>query len=254
MVTTGGVSAVPLNGTRWVTLEGYHLDQSHTIELVPQSSGDAAYTGGVNIISPNEIELEFHGGTVADIYNLLYRGVCGDVELEGRVEGRNLQILVPGSNTPWVRVSSSISASNGAMEPAQNVSGWSKGASFGTVPAGTDFRLEFRFAGGVNGQTQWWGMFGMDASDPNFSYTTIDYAIYLYYSGTRIYENGSYRGQFGGAAAIGDVFEVVRTGTVVTYKKNGAVFYTSTVPSSAAMVFDSSIYRNATIDNISLEF
>jgi hypothetical protein len=43
----------------------------------------------------------------------------------------------------------------------------------------------------------------------------------------------------------GDVFRVERTGTTISYKKNGAVFYTSTVASSGSMLVDTTLYSEA---------
>ncbi len=68
-----------------------------------------------------------------------------------------------------------------------------------------------------------------------------------------IYENGVYRGAFG-TFVITDTFQIERVGTTITYKKNGTVFYTSTIPSTSQIVFDSSIYRHIGAKNISITY
>ena len=65
------------------------------------------------------------------------------------------------------------------------------------------------------------------------------FAIYLVYNGTlQVYERGGYQGSFG-TYASGDKLRVERLsdGTVV-YKKNGAVFYTSTTTSTGDLHAD----------------
>ncbi len=83
------------------------------------------------------------------------------------------------------------------------------------------------------------------------SYTTIDYAIYLRNNGALgVYENGANKGTFG-SYATGDVLSVERTGSTITYLKNGSVFYTSTVASTGDLHVDTSLYTTgATLNDI----
>ena len=97
-------------------------------------------------------------------------------------------------------------------------------------------------------------MMGVDNSDPDHEYQTIDYAFYIVNgSQLNIYENGVSRGSFG-AFSIGDTLSIERENTVVKYMVNGSVVYTSSVPSSSSMVFDSSLYRWLGAENIRLEY
>ncbi len=94
-------------------------------------------------------------------------------------------------------------------------------------------------------------MIGLSDSDTNVSYTSIDYAIYLRNDG-RLWsmKTALTRGR-SVAYATGDVLSVERTGSTITYLKNGSVFYTSTVASTGDLHVDTSLYTTgATLNDI----
>ncbi len=65
-----------------------------------------------------------------------------------------------------------------------------------------------------------------------------------------VFENGATRGR-SVAYATGDVLSVERTGSTITYLKNGSVFYTSTVASTGDLHVDTSLYTTgATLNDI----
>ncbi len=74
------------------------------------------------------------------------------------------------------------------------------------------------------------------------SYSSIDYALYLGRWSLVVYENGANKGR-SVAYATGDVLSVERTGSTITYLKNGSVFYTSTVASTGDLHVDTSLIR-----------
>ena len=83
-------------------------------------------------------------------------------------------------------------------------------------------------------------MFGLSNSSPiAYGYTNINYAIYLStvsnVTTIDVYENGTRKGVSYGTWAIDDVFTITRTGTTVTYLKNGTPFYTSLVASTGSL-------------------
>ena len=94
---------------------------------------------------------------------------------------------------------------------------------------------------------------GLSHGDNNQSYTDIAYAIYLTAGGTvQVYESGVYRGDFG-AYATGDVFRVALEGGAIKYRKNGTLFYTSTVTPMLPLLVDTSFYSpGATLVNVML--
>ena len=86
-------------------------------------------------------------------------------------------------------------------------------------------------------------MFGLSRGDTDGSYADIDYAIYTYppTSQLMVFENGSYRGQFG-AYAPGDRLRVSVEDGVVSYWKNGGLLYTSLTGPTYPLVLDVSLY------------
>jgi hypothetical protein len=71
---------------------------------------------------------------------------------------------------------------------------------------------------------------------PARPFADIQYAIYL--NGTvSVYESGVSRGQFGPVVDT-DTFRVAVENGIVGYRKNGSVFYTSTVPPTYPLLVD----------------
>jgi len=65
-----------------------------------------------------------------------------------------------------------------------------------------------------------------------------------------VFESGNNRGTFG-TYATGDKLRVAVEGGVVKYKKNGTVFYTSTVAPTYPLLVDTSLYTNGgTLTNV----
>ncbi len=58
----------------------------------------------------------------------------------------------------------------------------------------------------------------------------------------RVYESGSLKGSFG-TFVSGDEVSVTRSGSTVTYEKNGTAFYTSTLTSTGNLIADVAIYH-----------
>ena len=133
---------------------------------------------------------------------------------------------------------------NGNMITKTASNGWTNGgaASFQRITAngGVEFHA---------GQANMDVFCGLSASNPDAAYTTIQYAIYMAYNGhIYIYESGTLRGDFGTYTSA-DTLSVERTGTTIRYKKNGTVFYTSTVATSASLLVDAMLYQqNAAIN------
>jgi alpha-tubulin suppressor-like RCC1 family protein len=84
-------------------------------------------------------------------------------------------------------------------------------------------------------------MFGLGYGNASVSYTDIEYAVYLNGASLYVYESGVQRGYFG-IWASGDVFRVGVESGVVVYRRNGAVFYTSTVAPSYPLLVDTSVH------------
>jgi hypothetical protein len=119
------------------------------------------------------------------------------------------------------------------------VDGWD-GGSGGTARIGPGGYIEARPGNTTGGM-----MFGLDASDPDYSYSSIDYAMYFNFGSGYVYENGGGIAVGTAAYTTSDVFRVAWNASTnrIEYSKNGTVFYTSTVvPVSTVYVPDISIY------------
>jgi hypothetical protein len=100
-------------------------------------------------------------------------------------------------------------------------------------------------------ETNTFRMIGLSNANPNNSYTSIKYAIYLQNNATlTIYENGSNIGNFG-TYATNDVFRVSVENNIVKYYKNNVVFYYSALVPSFPMFVDVSINSlGGTLSNV----
>lgn len=84
--------------------------------------------------------------------------------------------------------------------------------------------LSFRF-----GQTDKIMAVGLSAADGGITNTTIQFGLHALGNGTvRVSESGTLQGT-AQSFVVGDVFSVARANQVITYARNGVVFYTSTM-------------------------
>ncbi|MBX2916280.1 MAG: hypothetical protein KF856_13500 [Cyclobacteriaceae bacterium] len=124
--------------------------------------------------------------------------------------------------------------------------GWGNGgaASVNQLMAGVDGWAEMTVP---VSQTTGSIIFGLSDTNPNADYASIDYGIYpsLVSQGVYVIENGTSKTNIPYAA--GDVFRVERVGSTVYYKKNGTTFYTSTIPSTSALIVDAAINNSGHI-------
>jgi hypothetical protein len=95
-----------------------------------------------------------------------------------------------------------------------------------------------------------YAMMGLGPYNTSVNVSTIHYAIHAHINGyINIYEKGVRLPNVGKGLAIhvaytaNDIFRVERKNGVVYYKKNGNVFYTSTIPSNGPLHIDSSFYQ-----------
>ncbi len=92
-------------------------------------------------------------------------------------------------------------------------------------------------------------MVGLNYSNDHQDYTDLNYAIYSEAGTLSIYEGSQDKGEYG-TYDPDDILSIERSGTTVTYKKNGAVIYTSTVSSSGDMRVDSTMFsKDSNIKN-----
>jgi RHS repeat-associated protein len=96
-------------------------------------------------------------------------------------------------------------------------------------------------------------LFGFSHTDTDQNWPSINFGIDLDLSGlVYVFESGNNRGSFG-PYAPGDKFQVAIVGGVVKYKKNGTVFYTSSLTPTYPLVVDTALHGNGcTLSNVVL--
>jgi Chitobiase/beta-hexosaminidase C-terminal domain len=85
---------------------------------------------------------------------------------------------------------------------------------------------------------------GLGVGDGGVNWAEIDYAFYMYPTGTvAIYENGVWREGVSATFTGADVLRVAVEDGVVRYRKNGTLIYTSAVPPAYPLRVDTSFHR-----------
>jgi len=241
------------SGINHVTLKGNFFSEIYKVELF--NSSDFSVATANNLVKDfNSISFDI-SHNLPGMHKLKVFSTRGTDDMA--IEVKDGILIIPDGGD-WVRISSSMATSEGRMEVTTTNSGWNKGASFGTVPANSDFELTLNLfdATGSTGNI----MFGADNSDPDWNYNTIDYAFYVYGTSLRVYENGSAKGNVASISPTHLDFMLKRENGVITYHykdKNDTLWvllYTSLTESTTSMVFDNSIYRYYGAENIKLMY
>ncbi len=116
--------------------------------------------------------------------------------------------------------------------------GWTAGAISSRRIAGGNGGAEYRVS-------IWptYVMFGLSHGDTDGGYADIDFALFTCPATgeVMVFEGGAYRGTFGSYAA-GDVLAVAIEDGAVSYRRNGALLYTSSAAPVYPLVLDLSLY------------
>lgn len=168
------------------------------------------------------------------------------MSFDGRVEAL---INVPSGVT--------VSATTGSGPPwklVKNAAGsWDAGVSSVQSIAGDGY-VQF-VADATTPVSRW--LIGFSHTDTDQNFNTIQYGLIIdeidVTSDMQVYESGVNVFTLAEANADGDVFQVRRTGTTITYWKNGVLRYTSATPTSQTLVVDTScLNANATVRGVAL--
>jgi len=134
-----------------------------------------------------------------------------------------------------------------ATRPLTNL-WWNNEYNVGGTPISGDGELYFTIDA-ISGNSQ--QQIGLD-SNPTASANnvSIDYGIFFYPNTALnrywyiVKESGSNASAwtFPSSSIVGSTFSIERSGSTITYKKDGAVFHTSTVASTGDLYFDNSFY------------
>jgi hypothetical protein len=248
-------SEIKIKETNDIIITGGGFSPNTTVEI-PLFTGEI---NNINIISPTQISIEITPNTedsgLKDI--IITANNIKNTEWTNN-EKNILNILNPIILVPekdgviWVR-KQNVDVSEGQITPSNSDMDWEKGASFESIPANKDFTLSFypKYMSGKNSEGI--GIIGLDNSDPDKSYKTIDYGFFLNDTTLRIYENNKNRGNFG-TFDINDNFKIKRVGSIISYYKNDNLIYTSNIPYSGKLVFDTALYRYIGATKINIEY
>jgi hypothetical protein len=191
-------------------------------KVVYRRNGAPFYTSSVAPIYPLLVDTSFYAvaGTIPGVM------LCGPGWMADSV---------PAQDVDWVHLMGVTASGSTLTRPTG--AGWDAGAvSHQSLAAGDGF-AEFSVASMTDKL-----MFGLSRGDTDQSYQDIDFALYTYAAaGTLVvFENGSYRGSFG-SYAVGDRLRVSVEGGKVTYRRNGALLYASTVAPTYPLQVDTSL-------------
>ena len=158
--------------------------------------------------------------------------------------------------TGWASVAPSASVDGDTLEWNGNTGGWQAFAHsdrFSTIGIDPDTDFTMSFGADHTPNSGEAVMLGLGNVESHGSYGDIDYAIYLRFGVVWIYESGVNRGTFS-PYAQGDQFTIDVTGTTLTYRHNGTVLRTTTIPSGVDWYADSAAYatRPARLTDITI--
>lgn len=148
------------------------------------------------------------------------------------------------TNVTWTDVVG-CSTNGSSLTRTDPTYGWNAGAASVQTLSGNGY-VEFTTA-----ETPTYMMAGLVHTYEGPSYQTIDFAIYLTGDGyVVIYEDGTYVAVFG-TYAVDDLFQVVVTGTQVTYLQNSNLLYTSHKTPTLPLLFAAALFEpGATANNV----
>jgi alpha-tubulin suppressor-like RCC1 family protein len=121
-------------------------------------------------------------------------------------------------------------------------SGWGNAGASSVQSLESDGFVEFQATGTA--------MVGLSRGDTDQGYADVDFAVYVNSGTLQIYESGANRGSFGTVAGS-DRLRVEAAAGVVRYRKNGVVFYTSTLASRFPLLVDAALHSSgATVSDV----
>jgi hypothetical protein len=140
----------------------------------------------------------------------------------------------------WTDLTNSIVEKDGVrLKKTTAAPGWDAGAiSENYLASGTDGWIQM----GIKRLNKL-RVFGLASYNTTTAFEDIDYGFQMRSRKTfRVVENGLVKASFGTFTTT-DIFRIERNGTTITYLYNGAVVYTSTVPSTGDLYADASLFK-----------
>ncbi|MDP0561534.1 MAG: VCBS domain-containing protein [Candidatus Endonucleobacter sp. (ex Gigantidas childressi)] len=191
-------------------------------------------TSNVDITTRLFVDSAFHsnGSKVVDV-NLVAESDSAAFVSKEMVFGSNLAVTV-------------TDGTNGKNLESTGSTAWGNSGVFSDEGFIGDGRLSFKMTGVTDDF-----MLGFSSDNPNHSYDSIDYAVYVSHTTARIYNSGSILYTYPDDLAVGDEFIVERNGMDINYyhisSATGAVTLihtTSNVDITIRLFVDSAFYSN----------
>jgi chitinase len=218
---TAGSDYVTASGT--VTFPAGSTSQTVSVTLNGDTTVEGDETFLVNLSSPS-------GATI----------------LDGQGVGTILNDDTSLSAVPVVWTSMVGVSANGGSLTKTTGAGWGNAGAISSkvLPSGDGYG-EFTVT-----ETTTHRMLGLSNGNTNANWDDIDFAVYLDASGAlKVYEKGVLKGIFA-TYASGDKLRVSVASGVVTYSKNGTLFYTSIATPTYPLLIDTSLFtQGSTLTN-----
>ena len=149
-------------------------------------------------------------------------------------------------NVQWTNASG-VSVSGNSLSKTASTAWGNSGASSLQSLESAGF-VEF-----VATETNTWRLLGLSKGDTDQNYPDIDFGLGLGYDDlVYVLEQGTALGSFG-SYSTGDRFRIEVGGGVVRYRKNGGVFYTSSVSPRFPLLVDAALYDSgATLSTVEI--
>lgn len=146
--------------------------------------------------------------------------------------------VLDGIYITWTDLVGVQADSNGTLTKTNQTNWWNSGAaSVNVLPPNENGWIETEVK-----ETNTNRMFGLSYSNPNETWNSIRYNIYLRSGGgINIYENGSNKGSYG-TYKVGDKMRIERKSNTINYIKNGNTIYSSPTDPTKSLIADVSLY------------
>jgi len=224
-----------------------------TADGTATAPGDYQPTAGTLSFAPGEttktLSVPVNGDTDAEVdetVRVLISGVTNAVIQNGVGIG-TIANDDPPAAFQWTHLVG-VTANGNSLTRGSSPAAWNAGAVSRPVLSAGDGYLTFTAS-----ETTSYRMIGLGNGDTDQTFSDLEWAVYLTASGTfMVFESGVSKTS-SAPYVSGDRFQVGVEGGVVKYRRNGVLFYTSTVPPSYPLLVDTSLYTpGATITDAKL--
>jgi len=226
----------------------FFLPQNSTVQLSTQGSPTNTF---IHLLNSSGTQLAFNddagGGTWSYLTANLNTGpyflvVEGSGTASGPITSTITVTASPGPPYPITWTDQvGVSASGNTITKIDGSYLWNSGAaSVNYIPAYANGWIEMTLT-----STNWDIMFGLSSSNPDASWNTIEYDLYISRRNAatvQIYKSGIPLNSNASAFAVNDKFRVERNGSTIYFKRNGATIYSTAGNAAEVLRADVSMF------------